>query len=117
VIDIGGFTTNWVAVNPGGEVYYSLARSVPLGMQSVIQNFEESFRANNLKAVKDTPVLTPERVRKAISSGFFEGGGKKYPCEVRGSRSHQPTAEPGGGYVSAYCRRGIGMGCDYPDWL
>ena len=81
VIDIGGFTTDWVAVNPGGEVDYSLARSVPLGVQSVIHDFEESFRANNLKAVKDTPVLPPERIRKAIANGFFEGGGKKYPCE------------------------------------
>jgi hypothetical protein len=81
VIDIGGFTTDWVAVNPGGEVDYGLARSVPLGIQSVIHDFEESFRVNNLKAVKDTPVLPPDRIRKAIATGFFEGGGKKYPCE------------------------------------
>lgn len=81
VIDIGGFTTDWIAVNPGGEVDYSLARSMPLGIQSVIANFEESFKANNLKAVKDTPVLPPERVRKAIATGVFEGGGRKYPCE------------------------------------
>ena len=32
VIDIGGFTTDFLAVNPGGEVDYSLARSVPLGI-------------------------------------------------------------------------------------
>jgi len=55
VIDIGGFTTDWLAVNPGGEVDYSLARSVPLGIQSVLADFEESFRSNNLEAVKDTP--------------------------------------------------------------
>jgi len=30
VIDIGGFTTDWIAVNPGGVVDYSLARSVPV---------------------------------------------------------------------------------------
>ena len=81
VIDVGGFTTDILAVNPGGEVDYALARSVPLGIQSVIHDFEESFRANNLEIVKDTPVLPPERVRKAISSGVFEGGGRKYPCD------------------------------------
>lgn len=81
VIDIGGFTTDYIAVNPGGEVDYSLARSVPIGIQNVLADFEESFRANNLQAVKDTPVLPPERVRKAIASGVFEGGGRKYPCE------------------------------------
>ena len=81
VIDIGGFTTDFLAVNQGGEVDYSLARSVPLGIQSVILDFEESFRVNNLEAVKDTSVLPPERVRKAIITGVFEGGGRKFPCD------------------------------------
>ena len=81
VIDIGGFTTDWVAVNPGGEIDYSLVRSVPIGIQNVVADFEESFRAHNLQAVKNTPVLPPERVRKAIMTGEFEGGGQKYTCE------------------------------------
>jgi len=81
VIDIGGHTTDWLAVNPGGEIDYSLARSIPLGIQSVLADFEESFRSNNLEAVKDTPVLPPERIRKALITGIFEGGGKKYPCK------------------------------------
>ena len=81
VIDIGGFTTDWIAVNPGGEVDYSLARSVSIGIHNVVSDFEESFRANNLKAVKDTPVLPPERVRRAIATGIFEGAGRRYPCE------------------------------------
>ena len=81
VVDIGGFTTDFLAVNQGGEVDYALARSVPLGIQSVISDFEESFRANNLEVVKDTPILQPDRVRKAIASGVFEGGGQKYPCQ------------------------------------
>lgn len=81
VIDIGGFTTDFLAVNQGGEVDYALARSVPLGIQSVINDFEESFRANNLEVVKDTSVLPPERVRIAVSSGVFTGGGREYPCQ------------------------------------
>jgi hypothetical protein len=35
-IDIGGFTTNYLVVNPGGKVDFSLARCVPIGIQSVI---------------------------------------------------------------------------------
>ena len=81
VIDVGGFTTDFLAVNQGGEVDYSLARSVPLGIQSVINDFEESFRSNNQEIVKDTAVLPPDRTRKAISTGVFEGGGRKYPCQ------------------------------------
>jgi len=81
VIDVGGFTTDFLAVNQGGGVDYALARSVPLGIQTVISDFEENFRANNLEIVKDTPVLPPDRVRKAIATGVFEGGGRKHPCE------------------------------------
>jgi hypothetical protein len=47
----------------------------------VINDFEESFRANNLEIVKDTPVLPPERVRIAVASGVFLGGGKQYPYQ------------------------------------
>jgi hypothetical protein len=54
---------------------------VPIGIQSVVADFEESFRANNLEPVKNIPVLPPERVRRAIATGVFEGGGRKYPCE------------------------------------
>jgi hypothetical protein len=52
-----------------------------LGIQSVIADFEESFKANNPNEVKVTSVLPPKRVRKAIGTGIFEGGGRKYSCE------------------------------------
>lgn len=82
VIDIGGFTTDWLAVNPGGEVDYSLNESTPIGVLAAIKDFEKSFRANNRDAVKDTPVLPPDRVRNAISTGIYVGGGRRYPCQV-----------------------------------
>ena len=59
VIDIGGYTTDWLAVNPGGEVDYSLARSVPIGIQNVVADFEEKFRANNLQAVVESRKVIP----------------------------------------------------------
>ena len=79
-IDIGGFTTDWIAVNPGGEMDYSVARSIPLGIQSILSDFEASFRAINLQAVKTASVFPPERVRRAISTGYFEGGGRRISC-------------------------------------
>ena len=87
VIDIGGFTTDFLAVNPGGEVDYSLAQSVLLGIQSVIADFEESFRSNNLEAVKDTSVLPPDRVRQAIATGVFNGGGHRFNCSADGEEA------------------------------
>ena len=81
VIDIGGYTTDWIAVNPGGEVDYSLARSVPIGIQSALSDFETSLRANNLIAVKNSSILPSERVRRAIFTGYFDGGGRHIHCK------------------------------------
>ncbi len=81
VVDVGGHTTDWLAVNPGGEVDYSLAESTPIGILEVVYNFERSFRTNNRDAVRDTPTLPPERVRQAIASGVFMGAGRKFDCE------------------------------------
>jgi len=81
VIDIGGFTTDYLGVNPGGEIDYSLARSVPIGIKNEVSDIEDSFRANNLEAVKDTTILPPERIRKAIATGIFDGGGRRFHCE------------------------------------
>ncbi len=81
VIDIGGRTTDWLAVKPGGEVDYSLAESTPIGIQEVVTSFERSFRANHRDAARDTPTLPPDRVRHAIRSGVLVGGGRTYDCE------------------------------------
>ena len=51
LIDIGGFTTDSMAVDPGGVVDYGLARSISIGIQQVITDFEESFTASNLELV------------------------------------------------------------------
>jgi hypothetical protein len=39
------------------------------------------MKVNHLEAVKDTPVLPHHRVRRAIATGVFEGGGQKFSCE------------------------------------
>jgi hypothetical protein len=82
VIDIGGHTTDWLAVNPGGEIDYSLNESTPIGIQDVMRDFERSFRANNREATKEVANLPPARVRKAIAEGKFEGAGREYPCSI-----------------------------------
>lgn len=82
VIDIGGHTTDWLAVNAGGEVDYSLQDSTPLGILSVIKDFERSFRANNADFTKQfANGLPPERVREAIRTGVFKGAGQVVSCQ------------------------------------
>jgi hypothetical protein len=51
-----------------------------LGIQTVIFDFEKSFRANNLEAIYDASVLPPDRVRKAIATGVFNSGGQQCDC-------------------------------------
>ena len=41
MIDIGGFTTYWLAVNPGGLMDYSLAYSVSIGIQNVLKHITQ----------------------------------------------------------------------------
>lgn len=80
VIDIGGRTTDWLAVSPGGVVDYSLNESTRIGIIDVIRDFERSFRTTNKEAVKGLAQLPPDRVRDAIQFGVFKGGGREYPC-------------------------------------
>ncbi len=81
VIDIGGRSTDWLAMNPGGQVDYSLNESSEIGILDVVRDFERSFRRTNRDFVKAVPVLPPDRVRRAIRTGVFEGSGKQIPCE------------------------------------
>lgn len=81
VIDIGGRTTDWLAVQPGGEVDYSLHESTKMGILDVVRDFEKSFRASNKKLVKANAELPKDRVRSAIATGSFKAAGGEYPCE------------------------------------
>lgn len=81
VIDIGGHTTDWLAVSPGGAIDYSLSESTPMGILEVFRDFERSFRAHHREALKGLTKLPPDRVRKAVATGVFSGGGQDFPCE------------------------------------
>ncbi len=80
VIDVGGLTTDFLAVNPGGDVDYGLAESIEAGIQQVERDFERSFRAANKEAVKKSTYLPPEQIRAAIRRGVLVGGGQEFPC-------------------------------------
>ncbi len=82
VIDVGGHTTDWLAVNPGGEIDYSLSESTPMGILEVLRDFERSFRANHRDAARGLTRLPPDRVRRAVETGVFIGGGEQFPCQV-----------------------------------
>lgn len=80
VIDIGGHTTDWLAVGRGGSVDYSLSESTPMGILEVFRDFERSFRSNHRELVRGLTKLPLERVRHAVASGMFRGGGQEIDC-------------------------------------
>jgi hypothetical protein len=87
VVDIGGRTTDYLAVNPGGEVDYSLHASTQMGILDVIRDFEKSLRARHRDLFRSLPELPKDRVRRAIATGVFVGGGDELPCEDEASEA------------------------------
>ncbi len=81
VIDIGGKTTDFLAVNPGGEIDYSLAHSEQIGILDAVRDFTKAFRQNNRTLVKSVDELTADRVREAIATGSYRGAGTTYDCQ------------------------------------
>jgi len=79
VIDIGGYTTDLVAVNPGGEVDFSIHESIPLGIQEILRDFENSIK-NTYRADFKGARINPEQLRAAITTGAFHGGGRVLDC-------------------------------------
>jgi hypothetical protein len=112
VIDIGGHTTDWLAVNAGGEIDYSLQESTALGILGVLRDFERSLRANHSDTFKRVSgALPPDRVRNAIRTGMYQGGGYDLDCQLeaneatnilinRISDTYQTTANGGADYDS-----------------
>ena len=115
VIDIGGFTTDWIAVNPGGEVDYGLARSIPAGIQNVVSDFEESFRANNRKAVKRHAYAATRAYPQGNWHWCIRRSWTANYLRKRSVRGYQPSAQPYLRHLPADCRRSDELGCDHPD--
>ena len=87
VLDIGGHTTDFLGVKPGGQVDYGLNVSVPIGITQAVKDFERSIKATHREAFKSTATLRPDRVRQALMTGEFQGGGRTYPCEFEANEA------------------------------
>jgi len=81
VIDIGGGTTDFVTISAAGQIDYAQAHTEEIGIQEVIDNFTSAFRARYKELTKSKNALAPDRVREAIETGIFRGGGDSLPCQ------------------------------------
>jgi hypothetical protein len=80
VIDIGGRTTDWLAVKAGGDVDYSLNVSTNRGIHDILEQFETELRGHYASEFKATPDLNAGRLRDALVSGVFKHKGRDLDC-------------------------------------
>jgi hypothetical protein len=74
-IDIGGGTTDFT-VQEHGKINYLTPHSEPIGINSVVDSFERAFRQRYKNETREVMKLQPDRLRKAIATGEYKGGGK-----------------------------------------
>lgn len=70
VLDIGGVTTDGVAIDPGGAIDYNSARSEKVGVLAAVEQFEKDFRSQNPKLLKGID-LDSTMAHEALRTGSF----------------------------------------------
>jgi hypothetical protein len=87
VIDIGGFTTDMISVARGGQLDYAVNESVEVGIQNVMRAFERDLRARYADIFKSTTTVPANRLRDALRTGAYTGGGREYPCHTEATNA------------------------------
>lgn len=80
LVDVGGYTADRVAVDPGGEIDLLSIKSTRAGTIEAIQQFEEEMRRSNRKLFKDAGDLDIRRVEHAIITGTYHFGKLEIDC-------------------------------------
>lgn len=81
VIDIGGVTTDLIAVQPGGKIDYNIAISLEVGIQEAETNFERAIRSSLRDLLKSSGKLPEDRVRAALQTGQLKAAGQTFSVE------------------------------------
>lgn len=90
ILDVGGGTVSMLGAAPGGWVDQGFRPdTIQMGIMNVIQTFETSLRENYPDKFQDAPTIDPRRLRDALATGSFRGGGEELPCdrEVRAAKN------------------------------
>lgn len=91
VIDIGAKTTDWLAVNPNGEIDHTIAFSIDEGIRDAVNSFKRSLRYTYRDEIVFRSMtedqMRPDRVREAIATGSFRAAGISWPCEGEAKES------------------------------
>lgn len=86
VLDCGGGTVGMIAANPGGWIDYGFRPdTLQLGIADVLRDFETALRDDFATEFIDATVLRPERMREALATGVYKGGGEELPVHRQAS--------------------------------
>lgn len=81
VIDVGGYTTDVIAVDPGGQIDLLSGQSTRTGVIDLLEGFEQSLRAENSTLFQDTGDIDVRRLEGALLSGVFKFGKVSLDCQ------------------------------------
>lgn len=82
LIDIGGYTADHLAIDPGGEIDQLSIDSRLIGTIAAIQQFEQDLRNKNKNLFKGAGDLDIRRVEDAIITGVYHFGKIEIDCKA-----------------------------------
>lgn len=103
VLDIGGYTTDGLVIDPGGQIDYSTATSESIGVINAVRDFEKNFRTENSAIIKDISRLDEEKINEAIRTGMFDLRGLgKINCASLAQETRQALANDVYGFYETF---------------
>lgn len=82
VVDVGGYTVDTAAIDPGGVIDTKSLDSTRAGIINMTSDFEKEMRANNLNMFQDAGDLDIRRIENAILTGHYKFGKVDINCEA-----------------------------------
>lgn len=82
VIDVGGYTVDVAAVDPGGAIDQLSLRSTRTGIIDMTQGFEQELRDNNATLFKTTGDIDIRRIESALMTKQYQFGKRMVDCRI-----------------------------------
>lgn len=84
ILDVGGRVSSVVPANPDNPdnmIEYGRADSIHYGLLNVLEALNTLLRKRYFNEFARTNVISADRLRHALRTGVYRGGGKELPCQ------------------------------------
>lgn len=81
VVDVGGYTTDVAAVDPGGVIDLMSPQSTRAGVIAVTEQFYSELRTAYKQEFRSNPEIDIQKIEKAILAGCYQYGRLKLDCQ------------------------------------